>query len=160
MALGSLRALVMIAGVLLSGMPLACKQAGGSSGGNGVQFPVRIGDENDATASRKTGALKAGDGQRFAFDLQREPLLGSAGLWACWDIPAPSTPLGRAVCAGDAAKSFEVTATYVDLLCRTNPDFGVIRATTEVEPAACPAGYEVFTYAFEPSGGLELLGNR
>ncbi len=160
MALGSLRALVMIAGVLLSGMPLACKKAGGSSGGSGVQFPVRIGEEGDAAAATKTGALKVGDGQRFAFDLQREPLLGSAGLWACWDIPAPTTPLGRAVCGADASKSFEVTATYVDLLCRTNPDFGVIRATTEVEAAACPGGYEVFTYAFVPAGGLELLGNK
>ncbi len=145
---------------LISALSLtACKGSRVNTANGGVLFPVRVGGDGDATVMSKVGMLKPGDGQRLMFDLQREPSMASVNLWACWDMPAPSTPLGQAVCGDDSSKTFEVTANYVDLLCRTNPEFGLVRATADVEPAGC-SSYEVFAYAFEPSGGLQVIGNK
>jgi hypothetical protein len=134
-----------------------CKKPGTTQNA-GVQFPVRVSGEGDAQALTKTGTLQTGDGQRLMFDLQREPSAASIQLWACWDMPDPTTPLGKAVCTDDAAKSFEVTARFVDLICRTSPDFGVVRATADIDPGC--ASYEIYSYAFEPSGALQVIGNK
>lgn len=136
-----------------------CKGTRANAANTGIQFPVRVGGDGDAVVMSKAGTIKIGDGQRLMFDLQREPLIGSMGLWACWDQPSPSTPLGKAVCVDDPTKSFEVTANFVDLLCRSNPEYGVVRATADIEPVGC-SSFTVFAYAFEPRGGLQVIGNK
>ena len=151
------RARVALTIALMAAAISSCKQAGAASGSTGANFPVRVASgSGDATVLTKVGTVKSGDGQRLSFDLQRDPPLGTSNIFACWELPAPSTPLGRAVCIDDASKGFEIAATNVDFLCRTNPEFGVMHATTEPDFTPC-AQYDVFTYAFEPNGVLEVV---
>ena len=73
-------------------------------------------------------------------------------------IVATVTPLGQLRCADDG-KAIEVTASNVDFLCRTNPDYGVMHATADAELDGC-SQYEIYSYAFEPTGVLEVVGHK
>lgn len=155
-----MRIFACLAFLLATGLGLsACKSSRANAKG-GVLFPARVtGAGEEDIGSSAVGTMKMGDGQRLVFDLQRTPIANGINLWACWDMPSPATPLGRAVCVDNPAKNFEVTANYVDLLCRTSPDFGVASATADVDWSGC-AAYKIFAYAFESGSALQVIGNK
>lgn len=142
---------------LLVALGAGCKQPARSTGAGGVaaDFPERVGSEGDATVSRKVGIFGAGGGDRITIDLERAPANGSANLWACWGVPADTFTFGRAVCVADPHKTVEITAAAVELTCRVNPEFGVVKAKAPLSRDFCDA-YEVFAYEFQPQLEVRL----
>lgn len=133
----------------------ACKPAAKNGSTTHADLPQRVGDSGDATVSRKIGVYGSGGGDRLTVDLERPPAGGSANLWSCWQLPPDDFALGRAVCTSDAHKSLEITAANVEFTCKSNPEFGTVKARRLLSMEYCNS-YDVFAYEFKPALELRL----
>lgn len=150
------RAAGLLASFLVASVFTGCKKSDSSSGGTSENFPVRVGESGDATATVKLGSIGKNGGKRLAIDLERMPEYGSANLWACYQLPADDVQLGKAVCTGDAAKNVELTAMHVDFTCEVNRDFGIVKARSPLNLEACE-NYDIYAYVFRPALDVRIV---